>query len=307
MNGIRLVYLNGEFLAPEAARVSAFDRGFIFGDGVYEVIPVFGGRLFRLPQHLARLDSSLREIRLANPLAGAEWQKIFERLVAIQGGDESATTPSLARGPRLDPIGDLSIYLEVTRGVAPRDHAFPPKVTPTVFAYAAPLKYPPKEQVEQGISAITAPDIRWLRCDIKAIALLPNALLRQQAIDAGTAEAILLRDGFMTEGAASNIFVIKNGRAVTPPKGPLILPGVTRDLVLELALAHGVPCAEAAVSETELRNADEVWLTSSTKEVLAITRLDGKPVGNGKPGPLHARLLAFYKEYKRAFCEGQVN
>ncbi|TAM44877.1 MAG: D-amino acid aminotransferase [Gammaproteobacteria bacterium] len=289
MNGIRQVYLNGEFLAPEAARVSAFDRGFIFGDGVYEVIPVFGGRLFRLPQHLARLDSSLREIRLVNPLAGAEWQKIFERLVAIQGG------------------GDLSIYLEVTRGVAPRDHAFPAKVTPTVFAYAAPLKYPPKEQVEQGISAITAPDIRWLRCDIKAIALLPNALLRQQAIDAGTAEAILLRDGFMTEGAASNIFVIKNGRAVTPPKGPLILPGVTRDLVLELALAHGVPCAEVAVSETELRNADEVWLTSSTKEVLAITRLDGKPVGAGRPGPLHARMLAFYKDYKRAFCEGQVN
>ncbi len=289
MNGIRQVYLNGEFLAPEAARVSAFDRGFIFGDGVYEVIPVFGGRLFRLPQHLARLDSSLREIRLANPLAGAEWQKIFERLVEIQGG------------------GDLSIYLEVTRGVAARDHAFPPKVTPTVFAYAAPLKYPPTEQVEQGISAITAPDIRWLRCDIKAIALLPNALLRQQAIDAGAAEAILLRDGFMTEGAASNIFVIKNGRAVTPPKGPLILPGVTRDLVLELALAHGVPCAEAAVSETELRNADEVWLTSSTKEVLAITRLDGKPVGAGRPGPLHARLLALYKEYKRAFCEGQVN
>ncbi len=289
MNGIRQVYLNGEFLAPEVARVSAFDRGFIFGDGVYEVIPVFGGRLFRLPQHLARLDSSLREIRLANPLAAGEWQKIFERLVAIQGG------------------GDLSIYLEVTRGVAPRDHAFPPKVTPTVFAYAAPLKYPPKEQVEQGIAAITAPDIRWLRCDIKAIALLPNALLRQQAIDAGTAEAILLRDGFMTEGAASNIFVIKNGRAVTPPKGPLILPGVTRDLVLELALAHGVPCAEAAVSEAELRDADEVWLTSSTKEVLAITRLDGKPVGNGKPGPLHARMLAFYKDYKRAFCEGQVN
>ncbi len=289
MNGIRQVYLNGEFLAPDAARVSAFDRGFIFGDGVYEVIPVFGGRLFRLPQHLARLDSSLREIRLANPLPAGEWQTIFERLVDIQGG------------------GDLSIYLEVTRGAAPRDHAFPPKVTPTVFAYAAPLKYPPKEQVAQGITAITAPDIRWLRCDIKAIALLPNALLRQQAIDAGAAEAILLRDGLMTEGAASNIFVVKNGRAVTPPKGPLILPGVTRDLVLELALAHGVPCAEAAVSEAQLRDADEVWLTSSTKEVLAITRLDGKPVGSGRPGPLHARMLAIYRDYKRAFCEGRAN
>jgi len=289
MNGIRQVYLNGEFLAPDQARVSVFDRGFVFGDGVYEVIPVFGGRLFRLPQHLARLDSSLREIRLANPLVGAEWQKIFERLVDIQGG------------------GDLSIYLEVTRGAAPRDHAFPAKVTPTVFAYATPLKYPPKEQVEQGISAITAPDIRWLRCDIKAITLLPNALLRQRAIEAGAAETILVRDGLMTEGAASNIFVVRNGRALTPPKGPFILPGVTRDLVLELAQAHGVPCAEAAVTEAELRSADEIWMTSSTKEVLAVTRLDGKPVGGGRPGPLHTRLLALYRDYKRAFCEGKAN
>lgn len=289
MNGIRQVYLNGAFLPPAQAQVSAFDRGFVFGDGVYEVIPVFGGRLFRLPQHLARLDNSLREIRLANPLPAAEWQRIFQHLVDIQGG------------------GDLSIYLEITRGPAPRDHAFPAQVTPTVFAYATPLKYPPKEQVEQGVPAVTAPDIRWLRCDIKAIALLPNVLLRSQALGAGAAEAILVRDGFMTEGAASNIFVIRNGRALTPPKGPLILPGVTRDLVLELAQAHGVPCAEAAVTEAELRSADEVWMTSSTKEVLAITRLDGKPVGSGKPGPLHARLLALYRDYKRAFCAGQVD
>jgi D-alanine transaminase len=321
MNGIRQVYLNGDFLAPERARVSVFDRGFVFGDGVYEVIPVFGGRLFRLPQHLVRLDNSLREIRLANPLPAAEWQRIFQRLVDIQGGGESATAPTQtigraseasrasisARGPRLDPIGDLSIYLQITRGPAPRDHAFPAQVTPTVFAYATPLKYPPKEQVEQGVPAVTAPDIRWLRCDIKAIALLPNVLLRSQALGAGAAEAILVRDGFMTEGAASNIFVIRNGCALTPPKGPLILPGVTRDLVLELAQAHGVPCAEAAVTEAELRSADEIWMTSSTKEVLAITRLDDKPVGNGKPGPLHARLLALYRDYKRAFCEGRVN
>lgn len=289
MNGIRQVYLNGAFLPPAEARVSAFDRGFIFGDGVYEVIPVFGGRLFRLPQHLARLDNSLREINIANPLPAAEWQRVFERLVDIQGG------------------GELSIYLQITRGVAPRDHAFPPNLTPTVFAYATPLKYPPAEQVERGISAITAPDIRWLRCDIKAIALLPNAMLRSQALAANAAEAILLRDGVMTEGAASNIFVVRGGRLTTPPKGPLILPGVTRDLVLELARAHGVPCAEESVSETALRTADEVWMTSSTKEILAITRLDGKPVGNGKPGPLHARLLALYKEYKRAFGEGRVD
>lgn len=289
MNGIRQVYLNGTFLPPAQAQVSAFDRGFVFGDGVYEVIPVFGGRLFRLPHHLTRLDNSLREIRMTNPLPAAEWQRVFERLVEIQGG------------------GELSIYLQVTRGVAPRDHAFPPNLTPTVFAYATPLKYPPAEQVERGIAAITAPDIRWLRCDIKAIALLPNAMLRSQAFDANAAEAVLLRDGFMTEGAASNIFVVRGGRLMTPPKGPLILPGVTRDLVLELARAHGVPCAEAAVSESALRSADEIWMTSSTKEILAITRLDGKPVGNGKPGPLHARLLALYKEYKRDFGAGKVD
>lgn len=289
MNGIRQVYLNGTFLPPAQAQVSAFDRGFVFGDGVYEVIPVFGGRLFRLPHHLARLDNSLREIRMTNPLPAAEWQRVFERLVDIQGG------------------GELSIYLQVTRGVAPRDHAFPPNLAPTVFAYATPLKYPPVAQVEHGITAITAPDIRWLRCDIKAIALLPNALLRSQALDANAAEAILLRDGLMTEGAASNIFVVRDGRLLTPPKGPLILPGVTRDLVLELARAHGVPCAEATVSESALRSAEEIWMTSSTKEILAITRLDGKPVGNGKPGPMHARLLALYKDYKRDFAAGKVD
>ncbi len=289
MNGIRQVYLNGAFLAPEAARVSVFDRGFIFGDGVYEVIPVFGGRLFRLPHHLARLDNSLREIRLANPLKPGVWQALFERLVQEQGG------------------GELSIYLQITRGVAPRDHAFPPNVTPTVFAYAQPLKYASAQEVERGIAAITAPDIRWSRCDIKAIALLPNALLRQQAIDAGAVETILLRDGHMTEGAASNIFVIRAGRLVTPPKGPFILPGITRDLVLELAKRHGIPHAEQSVTEAELRAADELWMTSSTKEILPITRLDGKPVGNGKPGPLHARLLALYRDYKRDFCVGKVD
>ncbi len=307
MNGIRQVYLNGAYLPPAEARVSAFDRGFVFGDGVYEVIPVFGGRLFRLPHHLARLDNSLREIRMTNPLPAGEWQRVFERLVEIQQGDVQGRTSAAGAGRAGAAGGELSIYLQITRGVAPRDHAFPPNLAPTVFAYATPLKYPPAEQVERGISAITAPDIRWLRCDIKAIALLPNAMLRSQALDQGAAEAVLLRDGFMTEGAASNIFVVTNGRAVTPPKGPLILPGVTRDLVLELARAHDVPCAEAAVSEAALRAADEVWMTSSTKEILAITSLDGKPVGNGKPGPMHTRLLALYKEYKRAFGEGRAD
>jgi len=288
MANLAQVYLNGEFLPPDQARVSVFDRGFIFGDGVYEVIPVFGGRLFRLPHHLSRLDASLGAIRLRNPHTQQEWNSIFTRLLAAGSGDQS-------------------IYLQITRGVAPRDHAFPPNITPTVFAYAQPLKYSPPEQLAQGVVAVTAADIRWQRCDIKAIALLANALLRQQAIGQGAVEAILVRDGLVTEGAASNIFVVKNGRLVTPPKGPFILPGITRDLVVEIARAKGIPCDELPVKIEMLTAADEVWLTSSTKEILPITRIDGRPVGNGKPGPMHAKMFALYKEYKQAFIQGQVD
>lgn len=284
-----LVYLNGKFLPPEQAQVSAFDRGFVFADGVYEVIPVYGGRLFRLAQHLARLDASLASIRLANPLPAAEWRRVCAHLIEKLGG------------------GDLSLYVQVTRGPAPRDHAFPAKVEPTVFAYAQPLKYPEPAQLANGVRAITVPDIRWLRCDIKAIALLPNVLMRQQATEAGAAEAILIRDGLVTEGSASNIFAVVNGVLVTPPKGPFILPGITRDLVLELARAHDVPCAEHGLPETELRAADELMLSSSTKELLPITELDGTTVGRGRPGPLHARLHALYQDYKREFRAGQVD
>jgi len=288
MKNIQRVYLNGEFLAPDAAHVSAFDRGFIFGDGVYEVIPVFGGRLFRLPHHLARLERSLAAIRLPNPLSSAQWEQVFTRLVRENGA------------------GDQSVYLQVTRGAAPRDHAFPADVRPTVFAYAQTLSYPTPAAVAAGVSAVTTEDIRWRRCDIKAIALLANALLRQQAIERGAAEAILIRDGFVTEGAASNVFVVERGRVLTPPNGPFLLPGVTRDLVLELAQAHGIACAEEPVAESTLRAADEVWMTSSAREVFPITRLDDRPVGDGKPGPMHARMLALYKEYKRAFIAGEV-
>jgi D-alanine transaminase len=288
MANLAQVYLNGKFLPPDQARVSVFDRGFIFGDGVYEVIPVFGGRLFRLPHHLSRLDASLGAIRLCNPHTQQEWNDIFTRLLAAGSGDQY-------------------IYLQITRGVAPRDHAFPPNITPTVFAYAQPLKYSPPEQLAQGVTAVTAADIRWQRCDIKAIALLANALLRQEAIDQGAVEAILVRDGLVTEGAASNIFVVKNGRLVTPPKGPFILPGITRDLVVEIARAKGIPCDELPVKIETLTSADEVWLTSSTKEILPITRIDGRPVGNGKPGPIHAKMFALYKEYKQAFIQGQVD
>lgn len=283
-----LVYLNGEFLPPERAAVPVFDRGFIFGDGVYEVIPVFGGRLFRLAHHLARLDNSLAQIHLRNPLTAGEWERIFARLIEGNGPDQS-------------------IYLQVTRGVAPRDHAYPPNIPPTVFAYAQALKYPAPETIAAGVAAITTVDIRWARCDIKAIALLANAMLRQEATERGAVEAILVRDGVVTEGAASNIFIVRQGRLITPPKGPFILPGITRDLALELARAHRIPCAEETIPEASLYDADEIWLTSSMREILPITRLNDKPVGTGRPGPMHARVFALYKDYQRAVCAGKAD
>ncbi len=279
------VYLNGEFLPLEAAKVSVFDRGFIFGDGIYEYLPVFGRRLFRWQQHLARLEASLRAVRIDNPLTRSQWRDVFDRLIAKNNTDEQA------------------IYIQITRGVAPRDHGFPDNATPTVLVYAQPRTSPP---AEQGVSAITAPDIRWNRCDIKSTSLIANVLARQLAVDAGAAEAILLRDGFMTEGAACNIFIVKNGVVVTPPKGPHILPGITRDLAIELMHAHQVPCEERAVPEAELRTAEEILLTSSGKEIVAITQVDGKPIGNGKPGPMYKRVLGLYLDYKRAFREGKA-
>lgn len=285
---MKLVYLNGEYVAPEAARVSAFDRGFVFADGVYEVIPVYGGRLFRLRYHLERLQNSLDGIRLANPLSAKQWSEIFDRLVAANGA------------------GDQYIYLQVTRGPAPRDHVFPKHPVPTVFAYAQAIQYPAAEVLALGVQAVTVPDLRWSRCDIKSIALLPNVLMRQQAIEQGATEAILVRDGQVTEGAASNVFIVRNNRLITPPKGCFILPGITRDLVLELARAHGVDFAEQPITEGELFGADEVWMTSSTKEILPITRINDQPIGGGKPGPLARRMQALYQDYKNAFRAGRA-
>ena len=285
---MQYVYLNGEFIAPDAAKVSVFDRGFVFADGVYEVIPAYGGRLFRLAQHLERLEQSLDGIRLQNPLSAAAWGAVFERLLAQFGK------------------ADQYVYLQITRGAAPRDHAFPAGVAPTVFAFAKRIEYPSASLIEQGVTAVTLPDIRWSRCDIKSIALLPNVLMRQQAVDGDAVEAILLRDGCVTEGAASNVFVVYQQQLLTPPKGPFILPGITRDLVVELARSGAVDFAERPLTETELRRADEVWMTSSTKEILPIVRIDGRPVGNGRPGALHARLFAAYQDYKARFRAGQA-
>ncbi|MFA5826798.1 MAG: D-amino acid aminotransferase [Gallionellaceae bacterium] len=281
------VYLNGQFLPISEAKISVLDRGFIFGDGVYEVIPVYSHRAFRLDEHLRRLQHSLDSIKLPNPHSDAAWTLLLNELIA--------------RNAQEGRNQDQYLYLHITRGVAKRDHAFPnPPVAPTVFVMSNPLTTPPAALLASGISAITAPDNRWLRCDIKAISLLPNVLLRQMAIDAGCAETIMIRDDeFMTEGAASNIFVVKNGTLLAPPKDNLMLPGITYDVVLELAAANGIPHQVRKVLASEVFNADELLLTSSTKEVLAITQLDGKPVGTGKPGAMFAKLHELYQNFKR--------
>lgn len=283
------VFLNGEYLPAEQAMVPVLDRGFIFGDGVYEVIPAYGGHLLRLGQHLQRLDNSLAGIRMSNPYSAGQWREILETLIARNDGI------------------DQYIYLQITRGVSPRDHAFPPpSVKPTVFVMSSVLQSPDRATLERGVGAILVEDIRWRYCNIKAIALLPNILLRQQARDAGVFEAILYRDGKVTEGAASNAFIVKDGKLLTPPSGESLLPGITRDLVLELAAQHGVPHAEAEITVEMMRDADEVWLTSSTKEILPVTRLDGKPVGNGQAGPLWQVMIDHYQVCKQALRSGEA-
>jgi D-alanine transaminase len=276
-----IVYLNGKFMALEDAYIPVLDRGFIFGDGVYEVIPVYSRHAFRLAEHLVRLQNSLDGVQLANPMNDAEWSKLTHEIIARNDGD------------------DQSVYLQITRGVAKRDHAFPQTVTPTIFMMSSALTTPPREQVENGVAAITASDFRWLKCDVKSTSLLGNCLARQLAVDAGAVETILFRDGHLTEASASNVFVIKDGVLLAPPKNNLVLPGITYDVVLEIARAREFEVEVRAISESETHNADEIWVTSSTKEVLAVVALDGKPVGDGTPGPLFRRMYAIYQDFKR--------
>lgn len=281
------VFLNGEFMAMEEARVPVLDRGFLFGDGVYELMPVYGGRPFRLDAHLKRLGRSLGEVMIPDPFEPARWKQILTQLAQRAGGDQL-------------------LYWQVTRGVAPRDHAFPRGIEPTVFGMANPLPVPVPEQLERGIKAIVLQDMRWARCDIKAISLLGNVLLRQQAIEGGAAEALLVRGGQITEGAASNVFAVLDGVIVTPPNGPTLLPGITRDLVLELINADGLSCREAPIAERELRQAREIWITSSAKEVLPVTTLDDMKVGDGKPGAMWKRIYRLFQDYKARLRAGEA-
>ena len=278
-----IVYLNGEFMPLEDARIPELDRGFIFGDGVYEVVPAYSRRPFRMAEHLRRLQHSLDGIRLANPMSDAQWIALMTDLIArnASAGD------------------DQSVYLQVTRGVAKRDHAFPKDVKQTVFMMSGPLTTPSQAQIDSGVAAITASDFRWLKCDVKSVSLLGNCLLRQMAADAGATETILFRDGQLTEASASNVFVVKDGVLLAPPKNNLVLPGITYDVVLEIARAREFEVEVRDISEAETRGADEIWVTSSTKEVLAVTTLDGKPVGDGAPGLLFRRMHALYQDFKR--------
>lgn len=275
------VYLNGEFMPLSEAKVPVLDRGFIFGDGIYEVVPAYRGVPFRWPQHLARLKRSLGKVRIANPMDDAGWTDLVTALL------------SRHRWP------DQFIYLHVTRGVARRDHVFPTDATPTVFAMSSEFKPVSRQAIEQGVSAITLPDERWLHCDIKSISLLGNVLARQAAFDAGALECLMFRDGYLTEGSASNIWVVSGGRLLAPPRDTLILEGIRYGLLEELAGSQGVPFEVRRISRDEVLKADELMVTSATKEILAVTTLDGKPVGNG-PGPVYRKLFDAYQAAKAA-------
>ncbi len=282
------VYLNGEFLPHEEAKISVFDRGFLMGDGIYEVVPVFGDKLFRFKHHIARLRNSLRLISLDIDYSDQQWRNLMLQLVKRNGG------------------GHQGIYLQITRGCDPhllRKHAFPQPVQPTIFMSSDPIPTNSKEAMLQGATAITLPDTRWERCDIKSIGLLANILATQEAMDKGAKDAILIRDGLALEGASSNLFIVKDNNIITPPIGPYILGGITRELLLELAKQHNIPIEERNIPAQELQQCDEIWFSSSTKELVPVLALDNQPIGNGHVGPMAKRMIDLYIKYREALRE----
>jgi D-alanine transaminase len=279
-----LVWLDGRLIPLEDARISPLDRGFLFGDGAYEVLPVYGGRAYRFGPHMERLDRSLAAIRMAPPQDRAGWLAAFGKLVHGNGG------------------GDLLLYVQVTRGVEPeRNHVPQAGTRPTIFASVQKLPEIPAAAIENGVAAVTAADIRWSRCDIKSTALLGNVLLRWLAADAGATETLLLRDGFLTEGSASSAHLVREGRIVTPPQTNAILPGTTRGVIFELAVREGIASERRAVTEAELRTAEEILIASAGGGIRAVTTLDGRTVGSGAPGPVYRRIFAAFKATQREF------
>jgi len=273
-------FLNGEYKPLEECQVSVLDRGFIFGDGIYELLPIYNNKPFYLQQHMQRLQRSMAEINIDSPYSIQEWQAIIDELIRQSEQD------------------DLAIYIQVTRGVAPRDHVFPQASQATVFAMANPLPVVPEEYLKNGVELITSEDIRWQRCDIKVISLLANILAKQDAVQASAVEAIMVRDGNALEGAASNLFVVRDDVVYTHPKDNLILPGITRDFIIELLEELTIECKQQAIPKEWLYSADEVWMASSTKEVLAVTKIDKKIISNGKPGAYWHKTFDLYQQRK---------
>jgi D-alanine transaminase len=281
-----LCYLNGEYTPLNQAKVSVLDRGFIFGDGIYEVVPVYGGRLFRFDEHMARLERSLTKLRIPNPHSRPDWLMRCRRLIEAQASE------------------DQLIYIQVTRGVALRDHVMPDGIEPTVFMMVSAMKQPSPEQRHQGVACVSARDFRWERGDIKSISLLGNVLARQISADQGAVETIMFRDGFLTEAASCNVWVVREGAVLGPPKSEHVLEGIRYELIRELCEQEGLAFNLRPISEGEVTSADELMLSSATKEVLPVTMLDGEPVGHGaargKPGPAYARLYEAYQRAKHA-------
>jgi D-alanine transaminase len=275
-----LAHFNGQLVPLDQIHISPLDRGFLFGDGVYEVVPAYGGKLLRAHEHFARLQRSMDEIGLANPYTAEGWVDAVKALLAHHPGDQA-------------------VYIQVTRGVPPkRDHVIPKGLAPTVFMMSSPMVNPSREMIDKGVACVSASDFRWHKCHIKSVSLLGNVLARQISADAGATETVLFRDGYLTEAAASNVFIVKDGVVYAAPQDNHILLGITYELIAELAAGGHVQFQIRPVAETVVRSADEIWLSSSTKEVIAVTTLDGKPVGAGVPGPVFKRMHALFQDYK---------
>ena len=283
-------YLNGEYTELPNAKISVMDRGFIFGDGVYEVVPVYAGQPFRFEHHMARLDRSLAELRLANPLSQADWTSMVQRLIADYAA-MMQTTPSQT---------NQLIYIQITRGVALRDHVMPVDPVPTVFAMTNKMNLATEAQRAQGVACVTADDFRWDKAHIKSTSLLGAVFARQISFDAGAVETVMFRDGFLSEAAASNVWVVKNGQLLGTPKDNLVLEGIRYGLIEEMCQQQGIGFELRRISRAEVLEADEILLSSATKEVLPVTLLDGLPVGKGLPGPVYAKLYAAYQVAKAA-------
>ena len=279
-DALSIVYVNGNYQPKAEARISPFDRGFLFADAVYEVVPVFGSKALLLQNHLIRLDNSLQELQIRNPHSKAEWINIIDTLILKNGG------------------GDIGIYLQVSRGAEDgRDHFYPSNITPTVFAMATPIVASTKDT--SGISVITLEDNRWLRCDIKSTSLLANIMVRQQARDAGADDAILIKDGVLTEAGSASVLTVESGAVISRPNSNQLLPGTTRAMVLELAAQAGIKCKDEIISQDRLLAADEICLLSATKGIVPVIQIDGKAVGSGIPGPVWKKLYALYEAAKK--------